>query len=105
MRILLDECVPVQLRPALPNHEVTTVQKMGWSGKENGDLLNAAEQAGFHVLILADKNLRYQQNLTGRMLAILILPTTSWPVIQKSTAKVLETVNALKQGGFVELQF
>jgi hypothetical protein len=55
MRILLDECVPLQVRHALPDHEVVTVQRMGWTGVGNGDLLDAAEQAGFEVLSLRTK--------------------------------------------------
>ncbi|MEI6781407.1 MAG: hypothetical protein WCQ21_10860 [Verrucomicrobiota bacterium] len=65
MRILLDECVPLQVRRALPDHEVATTQGIGWRGISNGELLDAAEQSGFEVLIVADKNLRYQQNLSA----------------------------------------
>ena len=61
MKILLDECVPLQVRHALPNHEVTTAQRMGWGGISNGDLLDKAEREAFQVFIVADKNLRYQQ--------------------------------------------
>lgn len=70
MRILLDECVPVQVRNALVGHEVTTAQKLGWGGISNSELLQRAEQNGFDLFIVADKNPRYQQNLTGRKLAI-----------------------------------
>ena len=70
MKILLDECVPLQVRHALANHEVTTAQRMGWGGISNGDLLDKAEREGFQVFILADKNLRYQQNLKDRAIAI-----------------------------------
>ena len=73
MKILLDECVPVQVRHALIGHDVSTVQAQGWKGIQNGELLAAAEAAGFALFILADKNLRYQQNLAGRRMAILEL--------------------------------
>jgi hypothetical protein len=69
MRILLDECVPLQVRHALPDHEVTIAQRMGWSGLSNGELLDSAERAGFDLFIVADKNLRYQQNLSPRRIA------------------------------------
>jgi hypothetical protein len=59
MKILLDECVPLQVRDALPNHDVTSAQRMGWGGISNGDLLDQAEREGFQVFILADKNLRF----------------------------------------------
>lgn len=62
MRILLDECVPVQVRKALPGHEVSTVPKMGWAGIGNGELIEVAEKTGFDALVIADKNLRHQRN-------------------------------------------
>jgi len=77
---------------------------MGWTALDNGMLLARAE-AQFQALITTDQNLRYQQNLTGRRLAILVLPTTSWPTIQTHAAKVAVAVNALRPGGFVELDF
>ncbi len=82
MKILLDECVPVQVRNALVGHDVSTAQKMGWSGVSNGELLQRAEQAGFDLFIVADKNLRYQQNLKGRKLAILELWTNHRPTLE-----------------------
>ena len=83
MRILLDECVPAQVRNALAGHDVSTVQMQGWTGIKNGYLLAAAEAAGFDLFILADKNLRYQQNLDGRRLAILELWTNHRPTLEK----------------------
>lgn len=77
---------------------------MGWAKLSNGDLLAVAEKS-FDVFITTDQNLRYQQNLTGRRLAILVLPTTSWPKIQKHTDKTADAVKALKPGDFIELQF
>ncbi len=82
MRILLDECVPVQVRDALGGHDVSIVQKMGWRGISNGELLARAEQADFQLFIVADKNLRHQQNLTGRRLAILELWTNHRPLLK-----------------------
>jgi hypothetical protein len=64
VKVILDENVPVQVRRALPGHDVLTAGGLGWKGRENGELLDASEQAGFDVLILADKNFRYQQNLS-----------------------------------------
>jgi len=69
MKMLLDVCTPVQVRQALPGHDVHTAVMMGWGELENGDLLREAEAAGFDLLIICDKNLRHQQNLTGRRLA------------------------------------
>jgi hypothetical protein len=88
MRILLDECVPVQLRGALPEHEVTTAPRMGWAGMANGALLNLAEAAGFEVFIAADENLRYQQNLSSRRIAILELWTNHRPTLERHFAEI-----------------
>ena len=71
MKVLLDVCTPVQVRQALPDHVVHTAVKLGWGELENGDLLREAEAAKFDLLIIRDKNLRHQQNLTGRRLATL----------------------------------
>ena len=84
MRILFDHGTPVDhgtpapLRRILRNHEVATAYELGWAELANGALLSAAE-AEFDVLITTDQSLRYQQNLVDRKLAILVLPTTSWP--------------------------
>jgi hypothetical protein len=76
MRILFDQGTPAPLRYALAGHDVATAYEMGWAQLTNGDLLNKAE-ASFEVFITTDGNLRYQQNLSGRKLAILTLWTTS----------------------------
>jgi hypothetical protein len=104
MKILFDHGTPVPLRRIFPAHEVATAYEMGWATLSNGDLLAAAEKA-FDVFITTDQNLRYQQNLNGRRLAILVLLTTSWPAIQKHKDKVAKAVNSLEPGGFMELDF
>ena len=104
MKILLDECVPIQVRNALAGHEVTTVQKMGWGGISNGDLLDQAEQAGFEVFIVADKNLRYQQNLSGRRIAILELWTNHRPTLEKHFAEIRVAVERLNAGEYFVLE-
>jgi hypothetical protein len=104
MKILFDQGTPAPLRHTLGGHTVSTAYEMGWDKLENGDLLSAAE-ASFDAFITTDQNLCYQQNLTGRRLPILVLPTTSWPKIQAQLPKVVAAVNALRPGDFVELQF
>ena len=104
MKILFDHGTPAPLRRHLPGHEISTAYEMGWAKLNNGDLLAAAEKS-FDAFITTDQNLRYQQNLAGRRLAILVLPTTSWPAIQKHTNQVADSVNALKPGDFVKLNF
>jgi hypothetical protein len=81
MRILFDQGTPAPLRSALTAHAVSTAYEMGWNELDNGALLKRAEEQ-FDALITTDKNLRYQQDLKGRRLAILVLPTTSWPKIE-----------------------
>jgi hypothetical protein len=73
LQILFDQGTPVPLRLALGNHTVATAFEMGWSDLGNGDLLRATE-GRFDVFITTDQNLRYQQNLAVRQLAILVLP-------------------------------
>ena len=104
MRVLFDQGTPVPLRRVLSGHTISTAFEMGWAQLSNGELLNAAE-AAFDVLITTDQNLRYQQNLTGRRLAILVLPTTSWPIIQTHSGEVVAAVDELHAGEFRELSF
>jgi hypothetical protein len=104
MKILFDHGTPVPLRRQLAGHEISTAYEMGWATLNNGSLLAAAE-AAFAAFVTTDQNLRYQQNLAGRKLAILVLPTTSWPEIQKHTNQIAAAVSALKPGDFVELKF
>jgi len=104
MRILFDQGTPVPLRRHLAGHTVSTAYEMGWSDLANGDLLAKAESQ-FDLIITTDQNLRYQQNLKGRRLAILVLPTTSWPEIQKHTATVASAVSDLESGGYFEVRW
>ena len=83
---------------------VSTAYEMGWAELDNGALLAAAER-DFEALVTTDRNLRYQQNLSGRQLAILILPTNSWPKIQAHQQVVVAAVNGLGRGDVVELSF
>ena len=104
MRIVFDQGTPAPLRRALSGHTVSTAFELCWSSLTNGDLLREAE-AQFDLLITTDQNLRYQQNLAGRRLAILVLPTTSWPEISQHEAEIVATANALKAGEYRELRW
>ena len=104
MKILLDECVPLQVRNALAGHEVITAQKMGWGGISNGELLDKAEHAGFEPFIVADKNLRYQQNLSGRKIAILGLWTNHRPTLEKHFPEIRIAVEKLSPGDYFILE-
>jgi len=78
---------------------------MGWSEIGNGDLIKAAEQAGFDIFITADQNIRYQQNLTARRIALIVLSTNRWDTLRPAVAKIVEAVTGMKPGGYVELTF
>ena len=99
MRILFDQGTPAPLRRGLAGHFIKTAYEMGWSDLQNGSLLDAAER-DFDVFITTDQNLRYQQNLSGRALAILVLTTTSWPRIRRHVTLVAAAVASLKPGDF-----
>ena len=104
MKILFDQGTPAPLRHALTGHTVVTAFEKGWSNLSNGNLLRQAE-AEFDQLITTDKNLEYQQNLTGRRIAILVLPTTNWPEIQQHLAEVATAANQLKSGDYLALNW
>ena len=104
MRILLDQGTPAPLRRALADHSVSTIYEKGWATLTNGELLAAAE-ASFDVFVTTDKNLRFQQNLAGRRLAILVLPTTSWPRLQPHVAAIAAAVVLLRPGHLQEWSF
>src|SRR6185436_9984991 len=102
MRILLDECVPWPLQSLLTGHSCANVQGQGWSGIRNSDLLQRAE-AEFELFITCDQNLRYQQNLTGRHIAILELSTNDLRRIQSAQALIAEAVEKLEPSEFRHL--
>ena len=81
MKVLLDENLDHGLRALLGRHEVVTAAYMGWAGLQNGELLDAAEEAGIDVLLTGDRTLNYEQNLTGRRLAIIALSAIQLPII------------------------
>lgn len=77
MRVLLDECLPRKLKKVFPEHECQTVPEAGLAGQKNGRLLLLAEEKGFQIFFTMDRGVQYQQNLTGRSIAILIVRTRS----------------------------
>jgi hypothetical protein len=104
MRVLFDQGTPVPLRWHLSGHTVSTAYEMGWSGLANGDLLSKAESQ-FDLMITTDQNLRYQQDLKGRKLALLVLPTTSWPEIQKHISEITSAVSGMTSGAYLEMRW
>ena len=104
LRVLFDQGVPVPLRKALSGFQFDTAFERGWSTLQNGELI-AAAQAEYDVFVSTDKNLRYQQDLRNRTVAILILPTTRWPVIQSHAARIQAALERIEAGAYVELSF
>jgi len=102
VKILFDQGTPLPLRAALADHHVTTVYEMDWAELTNGELLNAAEAKQFEVLVTTDKNLRYQQNLSRRRLAIFVLTFASWPRLQSQSPLIAKAIGSLAIGDFVE---
>ncbi len=102
MKVLLDECTPRILKRRVSGAEIATVQELGWTGIKNGQLLALAEDQ-FDVLITTDKNLRHQQNLSGRRLAIIELPTNQVPVVAALATAVQEALAVISAGEFVEI--
>lgn len=99
--ILFDKNVPAGVRHFLPKHEVLTFIQTGWPVQlENGELLKAAESEGFDVLVTSDQNIRYQQNLTGRNLALVVLGSNIWPIVRTHAAEIVAKVDAAGAGSY-----
>jgi len=103
MKILFDQGTPAPLRRFLAEHTVKTAHEEGWSNLSNGDLLNSAEAAGYQLFVTTDQNLRYQQNLRERQIAIVVLLSTSWPRIRRHSDEIRDTINAMPTGGYTEI--
>lgn len=102
MKIPLDESVPRLLKLRLPQLDISTVQKLGWAGLRNGELLRRAEEH-FDVFVTADQNLRYQQNLSGRTLATLVLPSNQVPLLILLVPSVEALLAAIQPGTVVDV--
>jgi hypothetical protein len=104
MRILFDHSTPAPLALYLKGHTVTKAKDRGWDRLTNGDLLAEAERAGFDLLLTADNNMRYQQNLTGRTIALVVLSTPQWPRVQLHIEKITATLNSIAPGSYAEIE-
>ena len=102
-RVLFDQGVPVPLRNAFVGQAmVETAFERGWSTLRNGELIACAE-AHFDVFVTTDKNLQYQQNLAGRTIAIVVLPTTQWPALRPRATEIADATVAASVGAFIEI--
>jgi hypothetical protein len=105
MKVLFDQGTPVPLRRHLREYEVATAAEMSWSQLTNGELLAAATEASFEVLVTTDQNLRYQQNLRNRKIAVVVLMTASWPRISKQADKVAAAIEGVGGSDYIEIDF
>jgi hypothetical protein len=105
MHVLLDECVPRPLRRDLPDHEVRTVVEMGWSGKQNGESLQLMATEHFAVLLTADQNIRYQQNVQTLSVAVIVLvaPTNRLHDLEPLMPTVRTVLETIQPGAFIEV--
>ncbi len=104
MKVLFDNNVPRGLARALSAHQVTEARELGWAELKNGLLIDAADASGFDVLITADKNIRHQQSLAGRKLAIVTLTEQRWTFVRQRLPQIAEAVDAAIPGSFTEVQ-
>jgi hypothetical protein len=100
VKLLLDENLDHALRKLLIGHDVVTVSFMGWNGLHNGDLLRAAEDNGIEILLTGDQTLTYEQNLSGRRLAIVVLSAIQLPIIKKNLFAVIAAIDNAAPGSF-----
>jgi hypothetical protein len=104
MLILFDHGTPAPLQSFLKEHTVKKTKDLGWNILSNGELLKVAEEAAFEVFLTTDKNIRYQQNLAKRIIAIVVLGNSRWPVVQLHVDRVVAAVNAAQPGTYVEVE-
>ena len=105
MKILFDHATPAPLRHHLQGDEVDTAASMGWDRLSNGDLLNAAEENGYDVLITTDQNIRYQQNMRNRSIRVITLMVGRWPQIRNHTDLVNQALEQAQPGTVTEIYF
>jgi hypothetical protein len=104
MLILFDHGTPRGIARSLVGHEVKEAKAQGWDRLTNGELLAAAEKTGFDVLLTTDKNVRYQQNLAGRKIAIVVLGKGRWRLIRLAIPEIVAAVNAARPGTYSEVE-
>jgi hypothetical protein len=104
MRVLFDNGTPRGVGAALTGHIVEEARAHGWDTLRNGELLDAAEAAGFDVFVTTDRNLRYQQNLAGRKIAIIVLGNGRWRLIRNRLSTIGAAVAAAAPGSLAEIE-
>jgi hypothetical protein len=103
VKILLDECVPWPLARHLTGHECIPVQRCGWAGIKNGELLRLAEPQ-FDLFLTSDQSLAYQQNLKGRRIAIVLLSTNKLRRLVSAVPKIQSVLASMQPGGYQSVE-
>jgi hypothetical protein len=104
MRILFDHGTPSGIARALSGHDIVEAIDRGWEQISNGELLAAAEEDGFDLLLTTDKNIRYQQNLTARKIGIVVLGNSTWRIVRLHLDRIRQIVNKTTPGNYVEIE-
>ena len=105
MLVLFDKNIPEPLREFLTGHDVRTIRDMRWHPQiKNGELLKAGEAASFQVLVTADQNIKYQQNLKARKLALVVLGSNIWHVVKTHIVSILSEVNNSAPGSYAFIE-
>jgi hypothetical protein len=103
MRVLLDNCTPRAIARFLRGHAVKECRLYGWDQLKNGELLDAAEAAGFEVFVTADQSIRYQQNLGRRKIAVVVLESAIWEFLQPHVNEIRNAVDAAEPGSLTKV--
>lgn len=103
MRILFDVNIPDPLRFYLTEHTVDTADEKGWARLRNGNLIANAEQAAYDVLITCDQKMRYQQNISRRQIAVVVLLSNRWPQVRLKSDEIRTALEVAKPGEFLEV--
>ena len=104
MHVLLDKNVPFGVVRFLREHRVETAEDRGWDLIGNGDLIQAAEAAGFDAVVTADQNIVYQQNLKGRRIALVVLGSNIWPIVREYAGEIAGRVTSAIPGSYSFLE-
>lgn len=103
MQILFDNGVPRGLARFLAGHSVEEARARGWEELKNGELIDAADLAGFDLMVTTDKNIRYQQNLNARRIALVVMEHSQWPMVRLVMESIVAAVNGVTPGSYIEV--
>lgn len=104
MKVLVDNNIPSGLIKILAEHEVFTCPKLGWTTLKNGILLMKAEDEGFDIMVTADQNLRYQQNLAQRRISIIVLGSNRWTIVKHYAEIIVSGVSAATANSYLFIE-